>query len=75
MDRLIDRLFNDPKRKLVNFNVFPGENWDNCTSEERAKAINDALDQVDRGESVLVTNIDGDMERKDVREWVKEIDR
>jgi hypothetical protein len=48
--RLIDRLFNDPTRKTVNFHVSWGPDAHRITREERAAAINHALDATERGE-------------------------
>ena len=48
--RLIDRRCNDPHRRLVNFNIFPGERQ--CTAEELCAELNSAFDQVDSGASV-----------------------
>ncbi|HZS57580.1 MAG TPA: hypothetical protein VFA65_24480 [Bryobacteraceae bacterium] len=45
--RLIDRLCNDPERKLLNFNIFPGDR--RCTPEELCAEVNKALDQIERG--------------------------
>ncbi len=42
--RLLDRLFGDPTRKLVNFHATWGPQAHKATREERAKAINDMLD-------------------------------
>lgn len=50
LERLVDRLCNDPKRKLLNFHVTRGES--DCTAEELAAEINRALDQVDNGTTV-----------------------
>lgn len=44
--RLMDRLFNDPTRKLRNFHVTPG---DGCfTAEQICAGVNTAMDQVER---------------------------
>jgi hypothetical protein len=40
--RLMDRLFNDPKRKLINFNITPGER--RVTREELCAVLNQMLD-------------------------------
>jgi hypothetical protein len=48
--RLIDRLFNDPTRKTVNFHVSWGPEAHKISREERCAALNHALDAVDRGE-------------------------
>jgi hypothetical protein len=48
--RLMDRLFNDPSRRLMNFNVFPGE--ERVTAEELCAELNSAFDQVDKQREV-----------------------
>jgi len=45
MQRLLDRLFNDPSRTLRHFNVWWGDKAHELTTEERAKVLNDAFDQ------------------------------
>lgn len=52
-DRLVGRLFGDPNRKLVGFNVWRGSRP--TTPEELAAAINRALDQAEAetGRSLL----------------------
>lgn len=44
--RLMDRLFNDPTRKLRNFSVTPGDKP--CTPEELCGEINKAMDEIER---------------------------
>lgn len=46
--RLMDRLFNDPTRKLVNFNIFPGDKP--ATAEQICAEVNKAMDQMERGD-------------------------
>lgn len=60
--RLMDRLFNDPTRKLLNFSITPGEQ--RCTAEELCAEINSAMDQVDSGRArrVEASEIDGNLE-------------
>lgn len=69
--RLIDRLCNDPKRKLLNFDIFPGER--KCTAEELCAEVNRALDQVDSGE-VQPGPAPCSRETVDVREFIKQFD-
>jgi hypothetical protein len=49
LERLVDRLCNDPKRKLLNFHVTRGEAV--CTVEELCAELNSALDQVESGQA------------------------
>jgi hypothetical protein len=44
--RLMDRLFNDPTRKLLNFKITPGDKP--STKEELCAEINKALDERER---------------------------
>lgn len=44
--RLMDRLFNDPTRKLRNFSITPGDKP--CTAEQLCAEINKAMDEVER---------------------------
>ena len=70
--RLIDRLCNDPHRRLVNFNIFPGERQ--CTAEELCAELNSAFDQVDSGASVPSAHpVESGIEPVDVREWLKTV--
>lgn len=50
LDKLKERLFGDPDKKLMNFNVFWGPEAHTLTPEERAKAINEVFDALDRGD-------------------------
>lgn len=45
-ERLMDRLFNDPTRKLRNFHITPGDKP--STAEEICAAVNKAMDQSER---------------------------
>ena len=50
--KLMDILFGDPKRKLVNFHIFPGQKvmrGEAVTREELCAEINKALSAVERG--------------------------
>lgn len=67
--RLIDRLCNDPNRKLVNFDIFPGEQ--KCTAEELCAEINRALDQVENGTAIPGPPFCSQQEPIDVRELVR----
>lgn len=58
MTRLLDRLFGDPNKKTMNFNVFPGPKWNELSEEERAKTINDALDSIEDGTAEEITHFD-----------------
>jgi hypothetical protein len=51
--RLTDRLFNDPNRRTLNFNIFPGER--RVTAEELCREVNSAMDQIERGEAEEVS--------------------
>lgn len=46
--RLMDRLFNDPKRKLINFNIFPGDKP--ATAEQICEQVNLAMDALEKGD-------------------------
>ncbi len=71
--RLLDRLFGDPKRKTLNFNIFPGERAHECTAEELCAEINKALDQVDSGESQPTSEpVVSGVEPRDVRQWMRD---
>jgi hypothetical protein len=48
--KLIDRLCNNPEKKLVNFHVDWGPEAHKLSVEERAKVINDVLDQIENGD-------------------------
>lgn len=69
--RLMDRLFGDPDRKVRNFNIYPGER--KCTPEELCAEVNKALDAIEAGdfEEVVYGPADSDVEPIDVREFVK----
>lgn len=58
MTRLLDRLYGDPNKRTMNFNIFPGPLWDTLTMEERAKTLNDAMDSVEDGSAELIENFD-----------------
>lgn len=72
--RLMDRLFGDPTRRCLNFNIFPGERAHECTAEELCAEINKALDQVESGEAAPGPPASSGVEPRDVREWLKELD-
>jgi len=44
--RLMDRLFNDPTRKILNFKMTRGDG--SFTAEELCAQVNSAMDQVER---------------------------
>ncbi len=68
IEKLKDRLFGDPDKQLKNFNVFWGPKAHLLTTEERAKVINDAMDQIDRGECEIVDSFgDSNRDQIDVR--------
>lgn len=72
--RLVDRLFNDPSRRVLNFNIFPGERAHECTAEKLCAEINSALDQVESGTAVpSQCPADSEIETVDVREWLKTV--
>jgi hypothetical protein len=45
-ERLMDRLFNDPTRELLNFHVWSGDKA--ATSEQICAEVNKAMDQSER---------------------------
>lgn len=49
-DKLLNRLFGDPEKKALNFNIFPGENIHKYTTEEVCAEINKAMDQLENGD-------------------------
>lgn len=69
--RLMDRLFGDPTRKLLNFNIFPGDKP--STPEEICREVNKAMDEVARRRAAGETG-DGPARTQkptvDLREWV-----
>jgi hypothetical protein len=74
--RLIDRLCNDPERRLLHFNIFPGERAHLCTSEELCAEINSALDQVENGTAVGSSHpVELGVEPIDVREFVRNLSK
>lgn len=62
-EKLIDRLFNDPKRKLLNFHITRGP--EPCTAEELCAAINHALDHAQIFEGSV--DFDDDCPKSDIR--------
>lgn len=64
-EKLMNRLFGNPNMKLKNFNVFWGPEAHLITAEERAKVLNDAMDQVERGDCEIVDNF-GDSNREQI---------
>jgi len=71
---VLDYLFNDPKRKLVNFDVMPGPN---CRTEDDIyRALRSVFEQDQRGELVHShTFKDVDTDPVDVDEWVKSLNK
>jgi hypothetical protein len=73
--RLMDRLFNDPTRKLRNFKITPGDGA--FTKEELCAEINKAMDEVARRRAAGDKG-DGPVRTKkapvDVRELVKNLE-
>lgn len=57
LERLKNRLFGDPTKKVTNFNVFWGPEAHKLTAEERAAEINKALD----APMTLIEDLDGDL--------------
>ena len=47
----MDRLFNDPTRKLLNFNITPGDKP--ATAEQICGEVNRAMDEVERRRAAL----------------------
>lgn len=64
-EKLMNRLFGDPNMKLKNFKVFWGPKAHLITAEERAKVLNDAMDQVERGDCEFVDSF-GDSNREQI---------
>ena len=72
MERLIDRLCHNPKRKLLGFSVFWGDDAHLLTPEERAAELNKVMDAVDRGE-FREFKFNDSKRKTDVRELVKNL--
>jgi len=51
-ERLMKRLFDDPNRKIRNFDIYPGTRQ--ATAEEICEQINKAMDEVERGEATEI---------------------
>lgn len=51
MKRLLDRLYGDPTKRTMHFNITPGPKYHELTMEERAAVINRALDAIENGEA------------------------
>lgn len=66
--RLMDRLFGDPTRKLLNFKITPGER--RVTAEELCRELNKAFDDIESGQVKEAGPIDSGMPRVDVNEWL-----
>lgn len=47
LEKLTETLFGDPTKQIKNFNVWWGPEANQLSPEERAKVINDVLEQVD----------------------------
>lgn len=71
--RLMARLFDDPKRRIRNFSVTPGDGQ--FTAEQLCEQINKALDDVANGTATASPHpAESDAEPIDVREFVKQFD-
>jgi hypothetical protein len=66
--RLMDRLFNDPTRKLVNFKLTPGD--DPCTAEELCAEINKTMDERESGRLQPTGPVRSKQTPVNVREWI-----
>lgn len=55
LEKLKERLFGDPKRRLVNFSFTPGPE---ATPQGVAREINKALDQIEKGDFEIIEQID-----------------
>jgi hypothetical protein len=64
MTRLLDRLYGNPKRRVVHFNAWWGPNAHKLTVEERAATINRWLDEIEEGRATPVS-FDEDFEQID----------
>ena len=71
MDKLKDRLFSDPDRKFMNFNVFWGDEAESMTIEERAEALNVIFDAIKRGDYKECTTFEDDRPQINIRDFVK----
>lgn len=72
LERLFDRLFNDPNKKLVNFNVWWGDKAHELTVDQRAKVLNDMLDQEAQGNACNL-NFEDATPKIDIKEFVKNL--
>jgi hypothetical protein len=66
--RLIDRLFSDSNRKLVNFSVFRGDGV--ASAEDIAREINRALDQHESGKAIASATYEDNRTTVNVRDFV-----
>jgi hypothetical protein len=71
--RLSERLFGDPKRKLLNFNVWWGPDAHKLSVEERCAEVNKMFDAVDAGHSRKLDFGDSKRPRRNIREYLKAI--
>jgi len=73
VQKLVDRLCNNPEKKLVNFHVSWGPEAYKLTPEERAKVLNKALDEAEtKREKWTDEPPRTGRKQVDVREWLKE---
>ena len=68
--RLMDRLFNDPTRKTLNFNITPGER--RVSAEELCAELNKAFDEIESGRAEEVLTVDSGRIPMSVSEWLKQ---
>ena len=71
-ERLAQRLFGDPDRQTINFQVFRGDGQ--CSTEDLCGAINRAMDQRERGEAAVLDRFPDTAVRRDVRDLMREIE-
>ena len=55
-ERLMQRLFGDPNRRILNFHISLGTRP--ATAEEICGEVNKALDEIERGDATLITDMD-----------------
>lgn len=57
-NKLMARLFDDPKKKILNFHVSWGPKAHLCTREELCAELNKSFDQIEDGTATCMTDID-----------------
>lgn len=69
--RLLDRLFNDPERRTLNFKFTPGEHP--TSAEAICQQINYALDQIESGQAEEVDPVRSERPSVDVRVLIERL--